>query len=326
MHYGERMINKALELILEATVRDAEKKRHEYLTIEHILFAALHDEWGVEIISSCGGNIARLKSQIENFFDVNIPRLPADATLLSKPTIAFQRVIQRALSHVHSAEKQEADAGDIISSIFLEEDSFAVHLLESERITRLDALNYISHGISKLYDESGNEGANEDEQPAAAAPKRDTGAPARDPLSQFAVELVEKAAQGGIDPLVGRETELKRTIQVLCRRRKNNIIFVGEPGVGKTAIVEGLALNIQQGKVPEVLKKTKIFSVDMGALLAGTKYRGDFEARLKATLKSIAKIPDAVLFIDEIHTVVGAGATSGGSMDASNILKPLLNS
>ncbi len=324
--YEVDMINKALELTLEATVRDAQKKRHEYLTVEHILFAALHDDWGVEIISGCGGNITHLKSEIENFFDLNIPRLPADANLFSKPTIAFQRVIQRALSHVQSAEKQEADAGDIISSIFLEEDSFAVHLLESEGITRLDALNYISHGISKLNDESGNEGANEDEQPATTAPKRDTESPARDPLSQFAVELVEKAAQGRIDPLVGRETELKRTIQVLCRRRKNNIIFVGEPGVGKTAIVEGLALNIQQGKVPGPLKQTKIFSVDMGALLAGTKYRGDFEARLKATLKSIAKIPDAVLFIDEIHTVVGAGATSGGSMDASNILKPLLNS
>ncbi|MGD0281652.1 MAG: ATP-dependent Clp protease ATP-binding subunit ClpA [Dissulfurispiraceae bacterium] len=320
------MINKALELTLEATIRDAEKKRHEYLTIEHILFAALHDDWGVEIISSCGGDIARMKSQIENYFDVNIPRLHDDASLLPKPTLAFQRVIQRALNHVQSAEKQEADAGDIISSIFLEEESFAVHLLESEGITRLDALNYISHGISKLNDGPGNEGANEDEQPAAPSPKRDKESPARDPLSQFAVELVDKAAQGRIDPLVGRETELKRTIQVLCRRRKNNIIFVGEPGVGKTAIVEGLALNIQQGKVPDALKKTRIFSIDMGALLAGTKYRGDFEARLKATLKRIEKIADAILFIDEIHTVVGAGATSGGSMDASNILKPLLNS
>src|SRR5208283_2919804 len=198
--------------------------------------------------------------------------------------------------------------------------------LESEGITRLDALNYISHGISKLDYEAGHESAHKDDHPATAAPTRDTEPPARDPLSQFAVELVEKAAQGRIDPLVGREAELKRTIQVLCRRRKNNIIFVGEPGVGKTAIVEGLALNIQQGKVPGPLKQTKIFSVDMGALLAGTKYRGDFEARLKATLKSIAKIPDAILFIDEIHTVVGAGAAGGGSMDASNILKPLLNS
>ncbi len=323
--YEVDMINKALELILEATVHDAEKKRHEYLTVEHILFAMLHDDWGVEIISGCGGDVARLKSQIENFFDVNVPRLPDTQDLYSKPTIAFQRVIQRAMVHVQSAEKQEADAGDIISSIFLEEDSFAVHLLESEGVTRLDVLNYISHGISKLHDESGTEGVDEDEQPVDAAPKRDTESPARDPLSQFAVELVEKAALGRIDPLVGRETELKRTIQVLCRRRKNNIIFVGEPGVGKTAIVEGLALNIQQAKVPEALKKTKIFSVDMGALLAGTKYRGDFEARLKATLKRIEKIPDAILFIDEIHTVVGAGATSGGSMDASNILKPLLN-
>ena len=320
------MINKALELTLEATIRDAEKKKHEYLTVEHILFAALHDDRGVEIISNCGGNIERLKSQIENFFEVNIPRLPDTQDLHSKPTIAFQRVIQRALIHVQSAEKQEVDAGDLISSIFLEEDSFAVHLLESEGITQLDALNFISHGISELRDESGNKGDNEDDQTATTAPKKDTESPARDSINQFAVELVEKAAQGRIDPLVGRETELKRTIQVLCRRRKNNIIFVGEPGVGKTAIVEGLALNIQQGKVPEALKKTKIFSVDMGALLAGTKYRGDFEARLKATLKHIEKIPDAILFIDEIHTVVGAGATSGGSMDASNILKPLLNS
>ncbi len=320
------MINKALELTLEATIRDAEKKKHEYLTVEHILFAALHDDRGVEIISNCGGNIEHLKSQIENFFEVNIPRLPDTEGLHSKPTIAFQRVIQRALIHVQSAEKQEVDAGDLISSIFLEEDSFAVHLLESEGITQLDALNYISHGISELRDESGNKGDNEDDQTATAAPKKDTESPARDPINQFAVELVDKASQGRIDPLVGRETELKRTIQVLCRRRKNNIIFVGEPGVGKTAIVEGLALNIQQGKVPEALKKTKIFSVDMGALLAGTKYRGDFEARLKATLKHIEKIPDAILFIDEIHTVVGAGATSGGSMDASNILKPLLNS
>src|SRR5271157_2565124 len=327
MHNGERMINKALELTLEATIRDAENKRHEYLTAEHILFAALHDEWGIEIISNCGGNIARLKSQIEIFFDENLPKLSDNADRHAKPTLAFQRVLQRALSHVQSAGKQEADAGDIISSIFLEEDSHAVHFLESEGITRLDVLNYISHGISKLYNESDNQDAeHKHEQPCTAEPQKGGALPAKDPLRQFTVDLVEKAALGGIDPLVGRETELKRTIQVLCRRRKNNIIFVGEPGVGKTAIVEGLALNIQQGKVPDLLKKTKIFSMDMGALLAGTKYRGDFEARLKATLKSISKIPDAILFIDEIHTVVGAGATSGGSMDASNILKPLLNS
>src|SRR5208283_4378879 len=200
MHYGEGMINKALELTIQATVIDAEKKRHEYLTVEHILFAALHDEWGIEIISNCGGNIERLKSEIENFFDVNIPRLPDTQGLFPKPTIAFQRVIQRALTHVQSAEKQEADAGDIISSIFLEEDSFAVHLLESEGITRLDALNYISHGISKLDYEAGHESAHKDDHPATAAPTRDTEPPARDPLSQFAVELVEKAAQGRIDP------------------------------------------------------------------------------------------------------------------------------
>ncbi len=325
MRDGAGMINKALELTLEATILDAEKKRHEYLTVEHILFAALHDEWGIEIISSCGGNIARLKSRIEIFFDENIPKLAGDPDLHAKPTIAFQRVLQRALSHVQSAGKQEADAGDIVSSIFLEEDSHAVHFLESEGVTRLDVLNYVSHGISNLYESSEQDAENGQEQPSTA-PQKGRGLPSRDPLRQFTVDLIEKAAEGRIDPLIGRGPEIKRTIQVLCRRRKNNIIFVGEPGVGKTAIVEGLALSIQQGKVPDVLKKTKIFSMDMGALLAGTKYRGDFEARLKATLKSIGKIPDAILFIDEIHTVVGAGATSGGSMDASNILKPLLNS
>lgn len=326
MHNGAGMINKALELTLEATILDAEKKRHEYLTVEHILFAALHDEWGIEIMSNCGGNIARLKSKIEIFFDEVLPKVSGDPNLHAKPTLAFQRVLQRALTHVQSAGKQEADAGDIVSSIFLEEDSHAVHFLESEGITRLDVLNYVSHGISKLYESADQNAENEQEQPSTAAPQKNRGLPSKDPLRQFTVDLVEKAAEGRIDPLIGRGTEIRRTIQVLCRRRKNNIVFVGEPGVGKTTIVEGLALSIQQGNVPDVLKKTKIFSMDMGALLAGTKYRGDFEARLKATLRSIGKIPDAILFIDEIHTVVGAGATTGGSMDASNILKPLLNS
>ncbi len=317
------MINKELELTLEAIIRDAEKKRHEYLTVEHILFAALHDEWGIEIITGCGGDTTRMKALLGQFFEENVPKLPPESDLHSRPAIGFQRVLQRALTHVRSAGKQEADAGDVLSSIFLEEESHAVHFLASESITRLDILNFVSHGISKMSDEPIHE---DDEEAGPAMSPRDKEPGAGNALKQFTVDLVEKASEGGIDMLIGRGTELKRTSQVLCRRRKNNIIFVGEPGVGKTAVVEGLALNIHRGQAPVPLKKARIFSLDMGALLAGTKYRGDFEARLKATMKGIVKIPHAILFIDEIHTIVGAGATSGGSMDASNILKPLLNS
>lgn len=315
------MINKELELTIEATIHDAEARHHEYLTIEHILFAVLHDEYGIDIISVCGGDISRIRSSVKNFFEKNISRLPMDAGGHPQPTIGFQRVLQRALAHVKASGKPEVDAGDLLASIFLEEDSHAVAILESEGISRLDILDYISHGGAGMNDEAAGESADNAESPY----DRKQG-PVRDPLKLFAQNLNEKAAKGGIDPLVGRGLELERTIQVLCRRRKNNIIFVGEPGVGKTAIVEGLALKIHNSQVPQVLKKAQVFSLDMGALLAGTKYRGDFEARLKATMNSIEKIPEAILFIDEIHTIVGAGATSSGSMDASNILKPLLNS
>lgn len=313
------MISKELELTIEATIRDAKSRRHEYLTVEHMLFAVLHDEWGSEIIINCGGDISRMKRLIEDFFNKEIPKLPKGSANYPDPTVAFRRVIQTALSHVRSADKPEADAGDVLSAIFLEEDSYAVNILESEGITRIDVLNYISHGISKI-------GVQPDELPIGsdiAIEKKQTQM--GDPLKFFAVDLIQKAAEGGIDPLVGRERELKRTIQVLCRRRKNNVVFVGEPGVGKTAIVEGLALKIYKAEVPDILKKARIFSLDMGGMIAGTKYRGDFEARLKATIKGLESIPNAILFIDEIHTIVGAGATSGGSMDASNILKPILN-
>ncbi|MEW6107663.1 MAG: ATP-dependent Clp protease ATP-binding subunit ClpA [Nitrospirota bacterium] len=315
------MISKALELTIQATMRDAEARRHEYLTVEHILYALIHDDWGAEIIVNCGGNIAKLKSMLEEFFEKEIPKLSKNSDSYPQPTIAFTRVIHTAVNHVRSAEKLEADAGDILSSIFLEEDSHAVNFLESEGITRLDILNYISHGISK----TGDEPIEEVRITKKAVPEKKQ-VQKGDSLKLFTVDLVQKAADGGIDPLVGREPELKRSIQVLCRRRKNNIVFVGDPGVGKTAIVEGLALKIHKGEVPRVLRNARIFSLDMGGMLAGTKYRGDFEARLKATMKSLESIPEAILFIDEIHTVVGAGATSGGSMDASNILKPVLNS
>ncbi len=320
MHSGERMINKELEITIEATVRDAEARRHEYLTVEHILFAILHDEWGIDIITHCGGDVEKIKELLEDFFNNKIAKLPADTKSYPEPTVAFRRVFQTAVNHVMSAEKPEADAGDFLSAIYMEKDSPAVHFLLGEGITRLDILNYISHGITHAP-----------EKPLDDTPPETKSIPARkqthkkDALTQFTVDLVQKAAEGGIDPLVGRERELARAIQVLCRRRKNNVVFVGEPGVGKTAIVEGLALRIHKGDVPDLLKNARIFLLDMGSLLAGTKYRGDFEERLKATIKKLESIPGAVLFIDEIHTVVGAGATSSGSMDASNILKPILN-
>ncbi len=314
------MINKELELSLEATIREAEMRRHEYLTVEHILFAIIHNDWGIEIISNCGGNIPRLKTALEKFFNDKVPKLPEKSKSYPETTIAFRRVIQTAVSHVRSAEKHETDAGDILSAIFLENDSHALYFLESEGISRLDVINYISHGISKFSDNPINEHLHESKTaPGKYEIKKS------DALKQFTVDIIQKAEDGSIDPLVGRDNELKRTVQVLCRRRKNNVVFVGDPGVGKTAIVEGLALKIHKGEVPDLLKKARIFSLDMGGLLAGTKYRGDFEARLKATIKSLEAIPDAILFIDEIHTIVGAGATSGGSIDASNILKPILN-
>ena len=315
------MINKEFELIIEATIKDARSQRHEYLTVEHILYAVLHDDLGIEVIRNCGGNVSRIKQALSAYFREHVYRL-SDSNAFPQLTAGFQRVLQRALAHVQSAGKEEADAGDILSAIFSEEDSPAVHILREEGIQRLDVLQYISHGISRTTEQPAPDHADDDERRHQEQLER----PAGDPLSVCTIDLIAKAARNEIDPLIGRSAELERMIQVLCRRRKNNVILVGEPGVGKTAIVEGLALHIHKGLVPDALKNSKIFSLDMGALLAGTKYRGDFEARLKATIKGLEKIPDAILFIDEIHTIVGAGATSGGSMDASNILKPVLNS
>ncbi len=321
MRNGERMISKELELTIQATIREAKSLRHEYLTVEHILYAIIHDEWGIDIITNCDGNVLRIKASLDDYFQKHVPKIPGSDEVHPQPTRAFQRVVQRAIMHVQSAEKIAVDSGDMLASLFLEDDSHAVHILDREGVTRLDVLNFISHGVSKSPPESRHQG---ECGPSCKADRQEK--PAKDPLKMFAVDLVEKAREGGIDPLVGRDGELKRTIQVLCRRRKNNVIFVGEPGVGKTAIVEGLALQVHQGSVPVVLKSSQIFSLDMSALLAGTKYRGDFEARLKATITELEKKPGAILFIDEIHTIIGAGATSGGSLDASNILKPVLNS
>ncbi|MBI5847801.1 MAG: ATP-dependent Clp protease ATP-binding subunit ClpA [Nitrospirae bacterium] len=315
------MINKEFELIMEATIKDARSQRHEYLTVEHILYAILHDDLGANVLKNCGGNISSIKKALAEYFMEEFRKPAPKGNPYPRPTIGFQRVIQTALTHVQSAGREEADAGDILSAIFFEEDSHAVHILHQEGIQRLDVLEYISHGMAKIRKEGPLPHEQEDRDQ-----ERHKERPSEDPLGIYTVNLVEKAHSGEIDPLVGRKTELERMVQILCRRRKNNVILVGEPGVGKTAVVEGLALKIQSGMVPEAMKKSSIYSLDMGSLIAGTKYRGDFEARLKATIKALERIPEAILFIDEIHTIVGAGATSGGSMDASNILKPVLNS
>ena len=314
------MISKELSATLGFAVKEAKRRRHEYVSIEHILFAILNDPNGIEIIENCGGDADTLLDALENFFDEKIERIPEGNDYVLQQTIGFQRVIQRAVNHARSAEKQEVAVADVLASIFLEKDSHAEYFLSSQGVTRLDVLNYISHDISK--------------DPFADSPgglvrpgkeERDRRQKSN-PLELFTLNLIELAAEGKLDPLIGREAELERTMQVLCRRRKNNPVFVGDPGVGKTAMAEGLAQKIQRDEVPDLLKDMEIFSLDLGGMLAGTKFRGDFEQRLKGVIAELQKKPKAILFIDEIHTIVGAGATSSGSMDASNILKPVLAS
>ena len=314
------MISKELSATLGFAVKEAKKRRHEYVSIEHILFAILNDPNGVEIIENCGGDIENLLDALENFFDEKIERIPEGNDYVLQQTIGFQRVIQRAVNHARSAEKQEVAVADVLASIFLEKDSHAEYFLSAEGITRLDVLNYISHNIGR---DSFGESPGGLVRPGKEEKDRRRQA---NPLEQFTLNLIELAAAGKLDPLIGRATELERTMQVLCRRRKNNPVFVGDPGVGKTAMAEGLAQKIQKGEVPDLLKDMEIFSLDLGGLLAGTKFRGDFEQRLKGVISELQKKSKAILFIDEIHTIVGAGATSSGSMDASNILKPVLAS
>ncbi len=315
------MINKELGIIIEATIQDAKNKKHEYLTVEHLLYAVLHNDFGIAIITQCGGSTQKMIASLELFFKETFFRADQTDGVPPEPAIGFQRVLQRAFNHIQSAGKQTVDAGDILAAIFYEKDSHAVNILEKEGIYRLNVLECVSHDKSKFSGASVPGG-----KTGRHPHQKDSDLPLENPFKLFTVNLIEKAAENKIDPLIGREAELQRTIQVLSRRRKNNVVLVGEPGVGKTAIVEGLALKIRLKQSPAALHKAQIFSLDMGALLAGTKYRGDFEARLKSTIKALEDIPEAILFIDEIHTIVGAGATSGGSMDASNILKPVLNS
>ncbi|HEY9434309.1 MAG TPA: ATP-dependent Clp protease ATP-binding subunit ClpA [Blastocatellia bacterium] len=314
------MITRELQATLEMAADEAIKRRHEFLTLEHLLYALLLDKVAKDVIYNCGGDLELLRRDLEEFFKESIQPLPRGVDRYPEQTPAFERVLNRAMEQAEASSQEKVDGGNILAAIFGESHSHAKYLLEKQGITRLDILNYISHGISKV-DEFGEPlplGDEEDDEAAARA--------MRDPLQAFASNLIERAAEGGIDPLIGRASELERTIQVLCRRRKNNPLYVGDPGVGKTAIAEGLALKIHQNEVPDVLKGAEVYALDMGALLAGTRYRGEFEMRLKALISELQKKPGVILFIDEIHTIVGAGAVSGGSMDASNILKPALAS
>jgi ATP-dependent Clp protease ATP-binding subunit ClpA len=304
---------------LATAFNEALRRRHEFVTLEHVLYAMLDDPNGSKIIRACGGDLDALKGDLENFFEMNVQPLPEGIEQDPQQTLAFQRVFQRAVMHVQSSGKSVMDTSNLLVAFFREHDSYAVYLLQKQGISRLDVVRYISHGIAKVP----QEGDAHPTEPTDRAPGEDGQ---KSPLESFATNLNREASEGRIDPLIGREEEIERTLQVLCRRRKNNPIFVGDPGVGKTAIAEGLALRIFEGKVPDILKDSVVYSLDMGALLAGTKFRGDFEERLKGVLHEIKRIPNAILFIDEIHTVVGAGATQDGSLDAANLIKPALQS
>ncbi|MFV0420779.1 ATP-dependent Clp protease ATP-binding subunit ClpA [Oleidesulfovibrio sp.] len=312
------MIGKRLEAVLSVAVSEVTARNHEYLTLEHVLYAMTLEPQGIYILEGCGADADNLRKRLETFFDSHLESLPEETPTEVVQTLGVQRVLQRAVMQMQSSGKDSVELGDVLAAMFEEEDSYALYFLRAQGVARLDVLEFISHGMGDW-----TEGEEELlEEPAAAGEKSGKSSA----LEQFTVNLTARAREGHIDPLIGRAHELERTVQVLARRRKNNPLYVGEPGVGKTAIAEGLALGIANGEVPDAFLDAEIFALDMGTLLAGTKYRGDFEARLKAVIRDVGKISGAILFIDEIHTIVGAGATSGGSMDASNILKPVLAS
>jgi ATP-dependent Clp protease ATP-binding subunit ClpA len=309
------MIAKTLQATFEFAVSEAVRRQNEYVTLEHLLFALLHDRQAVDVVRACGGDVEELKTQLDAFIEKTYDRVE-DNDLQPTLTTMLQRVIQYAQLHAQSSGQKEVDTGQMLAAVFQAEKSHAVFLLRSQNISKLDVLTYLSHGIPKNGPANEPAGVGADEESAAS----------RDPLKSFAVDLLDRAKKGEIDPVIGRSAELERTIQILCRRRKNNPLYVGEPGVGKTAIAEGLALKIHDDDVPDVLKGVEVWSLDLGSLLAGTKYRGEFEQRLKAVITALIEKKNAILFIDEIHTIVGAGAVSGGTMDASNMLKPAIAS
>ncbi len=323
------MLSRNLERSLHRALAEATARRHEYATLEHLLYALSEDRDAVAVLRACGVDVDKLRTDIEAFMETELTALVGEETGDPKPTSGFQRVVQRAVIHVQSSGREEVTGANVLVSMFSERESHAVYFLQLQDMTRLDAVNYIAHGIAKnadLTEQRPVRGA--EEQPAAGTTTstQNSQKTAYEALAAYCVNLNDKARQGRIDPLIGRDAEIERTIQVLCRRSKNNPLYVGDPGVGKTALAEGLALRIVDGAVPEVLADATVFALDMGVLLAGTRYRGDFEERLKQVIKEMETYPGAVMFIDEIHTLIGAGATSGGSMDASNLLKPALAS
>jgi len=315
------MLSRNLEQSLHRALAYATERRHEYATLEHLLLALTEDQDAVAVLRACNIDIDRLRRELIEFVDNSLADLITSRVADPKPTAGFQRVVQRAAIHVQSSGREEVTGANVIVALFSERESHAVYFLQQQEMTRLDAVNYISHGVAKASGRSQARPVHGADEDAASEKVVKKG---QDALNAYCVNLNKKAIQGKIDPLIGRDSEVERTIQILCRRSKNNPLYIGEPGVGKTAIAEGLARRIVKGEVPDVLKTATIFSLDMGSLLAGTRYRGDFEERLKAVVTELENYDGAILFIDEIHTVIGAGATSGGSMDASNLLKPAL--
>ncbi|MFB1075281.1 ATP-dependent Clp protease ATP-binding subunit ClpA [Vibrio diabolicus] len=315
------MLNKELESSLNGAFARARDKRHEFMTVEHLLLALLENDAAKEALLACKADLDALRNELDIFIDQTTPLIPdSDETRETQPTLSFQRVLQRAVFHVQSSGRNEVTGANVLVAIFSEQESHAAYLLKKNDISRLDIVNFISHGITKAS------GASEDPSSDSFSSESVEEPNSEERLESFATNLNQVAKDGNIDPLIGRDKELERTIQVLCRRRKNNPLLVGEAGVGKTAIAEGLAWRIVEGQVPEVIQNSVIYSLDIGSLLAGTKYRGDFEKRFKAILKQLEKEEDAILFIDEIHTIIGAGAASGGQVDAANLIKPLLSS
>jgi ATP-dependent Clp protease ATP-binding subunit ClpA len=312
------MIAQELEVSLHMAFVEARQKRHEFITVEHLLLALLDNPSAAEVLRACAANIEELRREVAGFIDQHTPTVAGDSEIDTQPTLGFQRVIQRAILHVQSSGKKEVNGANVLVAIFGEKDSHAVYFLQKQSVSRLDVVNFISHGITKTPQPAGK--GETTTEPETEAPQQASA------LDNFTQNLNQLALTGKIDPLIGRDKELERVIQTLCRRRKNNPLLVGEAGVGKTAIAEGLALRIAANRVPEILAGATVYALDMGALLAGTKYRGDFEQRLKAVLKQLIDDPQAILFIDEIHTLIGAGAASGGTLDASNLLKPALSS
>jgi ATP-dependent Clp protease ATP-binding subunit ClpA len=315
------MFSKDLEFTIGQCYKQARESRHEFMTVEHLLLALLDNVSAAAVLRACGGDPKKLADELRKTIRETVPVLPEDDARDTQPTLGFQRVLQRAVYHVQSSGKKEVTGANVLVAIFGEKDSHAVYYLAQQDVTRLDVVNYLSHGVAKLGNDESHEKAPGETHKEGEAGEESKGSA----LAEFTSNLNELAAQGKIDPLVGRTEEVERTIQVLCRRRKNNPLYVGDAGVGKTALAEGLAKRIVEGQVPDILSDATIYALDLGALVAGTKYRGDFEKRLKAVISELKKLPGSILFIDEIHTIIGAGSASGGTMDASNLLKPALS-